>query len=500
MTKSLDQLRRDAKALAKQYDALDPAAHARAGAVAKARGAAPLKHADFLQVIANENGFVSWPKLVWASETVGLDRAAKQQRLKIALIHGQHWRVDQLLADTPDLADGVFDIEVALLRRGAVEAALADEPALATRVFGLRRPIVILAFSKHIHAAPEREADMLAIADALIASGADVNDGFVDPGAGPEPLSALYGAIGHAHNMALGRWLLDNGANPNDGESLYHATEIGHADGLRILLQHGADPSGTNALKRAMDFDSLEMVQILLDAGADPNEGHQGWGALHHAALRNVSAPVCRAVLAAGGDPAQVGQGITAYAAARVYGHLPLIGLLEPQALTPEETLLAQATTGVVPDGVYIDTAKLPSIYLDLVAEFAGDPVRLDHIKALIKLGLPWDKGAAMDVPPVQLAGWQGQPEMLRYFLSLSPDLGHINGYGGTLLSTIVHGSENNPERAERDYISCLEIALTEGVALPKRAAEFAGVPEVAAFLADWAEAHPGQVVEHGVV
>lgn len=499
MTKSLDQLRRDAKALARAYAALDATALTRAKGVAD-RADGPLKHADFLQVIANEQGFVSWPKLVWAAETVGLDHAAKQQKLRIALIHGQHWRVEQLLADTPDLADGAFDIEVALLRRDAVEAALAEDPTLATRVFGIRRPIVILSFSKHIHAAPEREADMLAIAAALVAHGADPSDGFVDPGAGPEPLSALYGAIGHANNMALGRWLLAHGANPNDGESLYHSTEVGHAEGLRMLLQHGADPTGTNALKRAMDFDSLEMVQMLLDAGADPNEGHDGWSALHHAALRNVSAPVCQAVLVAGADPAQIGRGISAYAAARVYGHQPLIELLDPLDLTPEEDLLAQATAGDVPDGLYIDPAKLPPIYLDLVGEFAGAPTRLDHIKALIKLGLPWDKGGAMDLPPVQLAGWQGQPEMLRYFLSLGPDLGHINGYGGTLLGTIVHGSENNPERADRDYIACLEIALNEGVALPKRAAEFAGVPEVAAFLEDWAKAHPGQVVEHGAV
>lgn len=499
MTKSLDQLRRDAKALARDYAALDTMALTRAKGVAD-RANGPLKHADFLQVIANEQGFVSWPKLVWAAETVGLDRAAKQQKLKIALIYGQHWRVEQLLADTPDLADGAFDIEVALLRRDAVETALAEDPALATRVFGLRRPIVILAFSKHIQAAPEREADMLAIAEALVTSGADVSDGFVDPGAGPEPLSALYGAIGHANNMALGRWLLEHGANPNDGESLYHATEIGHTQGLRMLLDHGADPKGTNALKRAMDFDSFEMVEMLLEAGADPNEGHEGWSTLHHASLRNVSAPVCKALLAAGANPAQVGQGITAYAAAKVYGHGPLIDLLEPQQLTPEEELLAQAASGEVPDNVFVDPDKLPPIYLDLVAEFSGDPARLDHIKALIKLGLPWDKGASMDVPPVQTAGWQGQPEMLRYFLSLGPDLGHINGFGGTLLSTIIHGSENNPERADRDYIACLEIALTEGVALPKRAAEFAGVPEVAAFLEDWAESHPGQVVEHGVV
>ena len=75
-----------------------------------------------------------------------------------------------------------------------------------------------------------------------------------------------------------------------------------------------------------------------------------------------------------------------------------------------------------------------------------------------------------------------------------------MNGYGGTLLSTIIHGSENCPERAQRDYLGCLERVLEHGVALPKRAIDLAGQPEVAAFLANWADQHPGQVVEHGIV
>ena len=114
---------------------------------------------------------------------------------------------------------------------------------------------------------PELEADMLVIAGALVENGADVNDGYAFPAGSDHRLSALYGAIGHANNMALGRWLLQHGADPNDGESLYHSVELGHHEGLRMLLQHGADPKGTNALLRAMDFDDIEAVRMLLAAG-----------------------------------------------------------------------------------------------------------------------------------------------------------------------------------------------------------------------------------------
>ena len=85
------------------------------------------------------------------------------------------------------------------------------------------------------------------------------------------------------------------------------------------------------------------------------------------------------------------------------------------------------------------------------------------------------------------------------YFLSLSPDLSHVNGYGGTLFSTILHGSENCPQRAERDHIACMRLALEHGAALPRGALSAIGEEDMIAFLADWAEARPGQVVEDGV-
>jgi ankyrin repeat protein len=99
-----------------------------------------------------------------------------------------------------------------------------------------------------------------------------VNDGYPSETGSPHMLSTLYGAIGHANNMTLGQWLLDHGADPNDNESLCHATELGHLDGLRMLLAAGADPKGTNALLRALDFNNRDMVALLLENGADADE------------------------------------------------------------------------------------------------------------------------------------------------------------------------------------------------------------------------------------
>ena len=124
----------------------------------------------------------------------------------------------------------------------------------------------------------------------------------------------------------------------------------------------------------------------------------------------------------------------------------------------------------------------------------------MDHLRALIQIGMPWDRPNSEGLTPVQIAGWQGQAGLMGYFLSLRPDLSHINGYGGTLFSTILHGASNNPERAKGDYVGCMRLALEAGVALPRKALKVAGPEELTAFLQDWAEAHPGQVVEHGIV
>ncbi|MXQ08455.1 hypothetical protein GQ651_11415 [Alphaproteobacteria bacterium GH1-50] len=505
--KSLDQLRRDAKALRRAYEAGDRYARARIEAHPPRDRRAVLKHADFLHVIAVENSFGSWPQLVWASETVGLDRAARQQRLKVAIAHGQNWVTERLLAETPDLADDLFGLQCALYDRASVEAALDENPSLATREFGPRRPIVHLAFSKYIHARPDLKADMLAIAEMLLANGADVNDGYAAETGSDHKFSALYGAIGHANNMELGRWLLENGADPNDGESLYHATELGHHDGLRMLLDAGADPNGTNALLRAMDFGDVEAVRMLLDAGALVDDTSGGKlpsviPALHQAARRMCGREMIELLLDAGADPVRRFEGMTPYAYARVFGNGDLAEALEHRghatSLSPVEERLARVADGAVLTGDWIDPETLPDACRNMIRMILHLPGKLPHVRRLVDSGMEFDRPDADGLTPVQVAGWEGLPDVLAYFLSLSPDMSHVNGFGGTLLTTIIHGSENAPDRKERDHLTCVEMVLREGVALPRRAPDLAGDKVIAAFLADWAEAHPGQVVDGG--
>lgn len=515
MKRSIDQLRRDAKALKKAHEAGDSDALLRVRNHRPRPEGTPLKHADYLHVIAREQNFASWPHLKLSADTVGMDRAARQQRLGLAIKNGQFWVVDAMLSADPDLPLGNIGLACCFYLRDEVERLLKDDAEAATRKAPMAPPLTILAQSKAIHLYPGREADMLAIADTLLRYGADVNAAVPAYEGNDHMLSTLYFAVGHADNMPLAKWLLEHGADPNDGESLYHATELGHHEGLRLLLAHGADPRGTNALLRAMDFHDTEAVKMLMEAGADVDEfngehvgGERPWvvPSLHQAARRMAPADLAELLLDAGASATRVFEGVTPYSMARVYGNAGLAKLLEERgaatSLNREETLLARAAEGRESPGEYIDPEKLPEAYRSLIRSILHLPSKdmIGHLKRLVELGIPYDMPDPEGLTPVQIAGWEGLPEIMAYLLSLKPDLGHINGYGGTLLTTILHGSENNPNRAGRDYISCLRFALEEGVALPRRAIELAGDQEIAEFLSDWAETHPGQVVEHGIV
>ncbi|MEM9756312.1 MAG: ankyrin repeat domain-containing protein [Pseudomonadota bacterium] len=512
MSDPLDRYRRQAKDLRRAHEAGEPRAIARLKNYPPRRDDQPLKHADYLHTIALENGWRTWPAMKLAVETQGLERAQKQVRLGQAMRNGTFWIVDQLFADTPDLTRGSLALQCGFFELEAVRAAIAEDPEAATRKHGFGPPLIHLCRSRMLKKYPEREAAMLAIASLLVEAGADVNGGvpvYVDS---DYDLPPLYFALGHADNMPLARWLLEHGATPNDGESLYHATELGHHDGIRLLLEHGADPKGTNALLRAMDFHDHAAVEMLLAHGAmadDYNDQHIAgeapWTlpALFQAARRMSDRQMVDLLVRGGASGDRMFEGATAYGYARVFGNPAVVAALEDAGpvpdLTAEEVLLSAAAEGADTNGKYIDPAKLPKAYQDLVRMLVWLPGKLGHVKRLIEIGVPWDKPDSEGLTPVQIAGWEGLPEAMGYMLSLSPDLSHVNGYGGTLLSTIVHGSENNPNRDGRDYVGCLRLALEEGVALPKAMPGRATEEDVAAFLAEWAEQHPGQVVDGGV-
>ncbi|MTH98359.1 ankyrin repeat domain-containing protein [Roseibium sp. RKSG952] len=494
---TLDGYRKNARALKKAYASAEPEALERAAR--QGISSASPKHADFLHVVAREAGFASWPKLKLALEIAGMSRPDCADRLRRALYFGQHWVTHKLLAEDPDLAQADFGLEVALYDLAAVRKAVDRDPRAATQLAGVRSPILHLAYSREIHRSPEKAADMLAIAELLVNHGANVNDGYRAASESDHTISALYGALCHADNPALGEWLLAQGANPDDNESLYHATELGHTDALKALLAHGASPSGTNALPRALDFDDIEKVRLLLQAGANPNEaaedhpsGHpmDTIPALHQAARRGASVDMVTLLLDFGADPSANWDGHTPYAMARIYGNDAVAGLLAergaPAHLDFNERILAACADGAAPPE-RLDLEALSAEDRGLLTKIAFQPGRLEHLKALVTAGLDPDARDDMGLPPLHVAGWNGLADEFRYFLGLQPDLAYRNKFGGDALDTIVHGAEFAPKRPGADHIACARMALKAGATLFPDYVSGCGEEEMAVFLEDWA-------------
>lgn len=496
----LESYKKAARRLRKSYVRNDPDAKARVTEhVSDQKG---LRYADFLHVIAREAGQESWPKLKFAIESSTMSHAQRAERLKVALYYGQHWVADRLLQDDPDLRNDNLGLQIALYDLAAVRAEVEANPELATDVVGIRSPILHLAYSKDIHRRPEKSSDMIAIAELLIRHGADVDEGYSPEPEGDYKLSALYGALCHADNFVLGKWLLEQGANPNDDESLYHSTELGHTKALELLLEHGAKPDGTNALPRALDFDNVEMVRLLLEAGADPNltvpdhpsgQPMNTIPSLHQAARRGCSVEIVELLLKFGADPEAVWDGHTPFAMAQIYGNQPVADYLAQrgygQKLDPNETILALCAQGRSSKD-RLDEPSLSDEDRGLLTRLAFIPGKLQQMQRLVSAGLDPDVTDEMGLPPLHVAGWNGLCEELAYFLSLGPDLTHKNDYGGDALDTVIHGSEFAPKRLEADHIGCARLLLEAGSVLHPEFISGCGNEEMAQFLEDWRDSN----------
>ncbi|KKJ78296.1 hypothetical protein WH95_03035 [Kiloniella litopenaei] len=505
-TPNIDTFKKQAKRLKKAYETGDHEAQNRVQKILYDKSS--LTHADFLFVIAREQGHESWPKFKFALETLAMNKEQKAERLRSALYHGHQWIIKKLLDEAPDLASYDLGLQIATYDIEAVRNALADTPGLATTPIKGRLPFHYLCFSHYIHQAPEKAGKMCDLAQLLLDRGADIDRG-MSPDFSPSEdnahtLSPLYGAIGHSNNMALAEWLLEKGANPDDNESLYHATELGHHEGLKLLLKHGATPKGTNALPRALDFKDLTAAQLLLDHGADPNEvakEHPSGQpvdtipALHQAARRQCGSDIAKLLLRYSADASYVWQGHTAYALALIHGNTDFADTLtkagHAHPLSHNEEILASCYTGHPKGKITEDLEDEDRL---LITQLITQPDRLDHVKSLVAAGLDINQKDAMGLSPLHAACWAGLPDQVAYLLEFNPDLEQLNNFGGNAFYTSLHGASNCPERKQRDHISCVRLLLKAGAKFNPQDIQNVGSESMAQFLESWLEDQPQAV------
>ena len=319
----LERARREAKALLAAARAGEPEARARIAAVP-----GELKLATAQLALARELGERSWPALVRRAE---LESATTRERAEAF--------VRAATSDRIDHADALLERDPAIARTLPAAALVLGEPVSVNPLLPLEPlgwlPLVYVAHSRYLGGA--RTDALVASAERLLDAGADPNGAYTHEEFGEQ--SALYGAAGIAHEPRLTRLLLDRGANPDDHESLYHATESRDTTCVRLLLEAGATVSGTNALAHALDREDMALVELLLEHGPPAGEP---WVerdvALSWAIFRNRSAPIVRLLVERGADleapDDHTGRKPYAHAVAR--GRADLVELLEGLGAAPD--------------------------------------------------------------------------------------------------------------------------------------------------------------------
>jgi ankyrin repeat protein len=239
-----------------------------------------------------------------------MDFATRIDTLIAAACNGDMATANALLEAEPDLGRGNF---YAACVTGEYEAAakyLEREPAMARTSGGPETmpPLLYLCYSRFL-ADPQRAEAMLRIATLLLDRGANPNAFFISPDDNETREAALYGAAGINRSPELTALLLARGADPNDGESLYHASEGSDHACLKLLLDAGPEPAWkAYCLGYKLWMEDLEGARLFLDRGTDPNIRAQagvlaGCAALHVALRRRRSAAIVELLLEGGADP-----------------------------------------------------------------------------------------------------------------------------------------------------------------------------------------------------
>jgi ankyrin repeat protein len=300
----LDTLRKEAKRWLKVLRTGDPAAR---GRLAAAWPKAPIEPAlrDVQHALALEYGCGSWIALKAALDDLAIDRGTHAERVDRLLRHGWDGVLSdarRILARYPEIARDSLFTAAASGDLDEVERRLAADPQGALKVGG-PRAWTALAYVTYSRL---DTINAVAIAQRLLAAGADPNFGF-DDGWGC-PFTVLTGAVrlgeggrpSHAQAAELIELLIAAGAKPFDVQALYNVSIVGedlveplywynllwrHCEAkgeldqwraaTEVSLGHGFGLSTLDyLLGNAVGSNHLARADWLLDRGADPDTLH----------------------------------------------------------------------------------------------------------------------------------------------------------------------------------------------------------------------------------
>ncbi|WP_072396912.1 ankyrin repeat domain-containing protein [Hyphomicrobium sp. CS1GBMeth3] len=510
---NLDQLKKQAKDLLAAYRRGEPEAFARfrnslpaASAKDDAAMAAALglRLHDAQSCVAREYGFASWADLasfVLARQAHARDPATAILNLLRLIYAGDiaggtnRARPEvavRILNERPDLIGGDPYLACAVGDDAVVERVTRRDPDWVNRPGGplALPPLVAVAHSSLLRL-PAYRGRLHATATFLLDAGADPNQSVPNRWAAspheanPEqPLSALYGAAGQNHDPDLTRLLLDRGANPDDGESLYHSLD--NPACTRLLLEAGARIAGTNALYRSLDLSDVEPLKLLLAYGGDANEPAPGsptsdWGTpLLWAIRRRRSAEHIAALLAYGANPsAKTPRGESAYVLALQFGLPDVADLLRQAGAHGAELSSETEFVAACARGNEAAARRLLSARPDMIAALSDDHIRLlpelaaqgsnDAVRVMVRLGWPISaRGGDWDASALNHAVFRGDAELARFLLEYGASWTEPHGFGDNVCGTLSWASCNEPVNGG-DWLACAEVLRAHGLPSARR-------------------------------
>lgn len=505
----IGHLKKQAKELLALYRSHDPAALARfRDALPAAAGKNPVTIAalglrlhDAQSCVAREHGFASWADL----QGFVLARRAQADDPARAVLHwlrlvyagdiagGNHRArpavAARMLEDDPALPGSDPWLACAIGDEAALRRATAQDPGWIHRAGGpLNLPPLVAVTHSGLLRLPGFRDRLRACASYLLEAGADANQSAGNrwPPASlaapsdTERLSALYGAAGQNHDPVLTQQLLGAGADPNDGESLYHSLEQPAC--TRLLLQAGARVTGSNALYRELDFDDAATLRLLLANGGDANEPAPGppssdWGTPLLWAIRRRRSPAhIEALLAAGADPAAtLPDGTPARLVALRFGLTEVARLLEAAVgdstplLPPDEAFVAACARADEAAARQIRAqhpgliATLGDARLKLLPELAAQGCG-GAVKTMVALGWPLEvRGGDIDGSALNQAVFRGDAALARFLLEHGADWRTLHGFDDDARGTLSWASLNEPEPGG-DWLGCAQALVAHGM------------------------------------
>jgi ankyrin repeat protein len=515
---AVDQLRQQAKQLLKQARAADAVVIGklrellpRLVSQSDADVAASIQLADVQHAVARKLGHDSWATLKAFYETLDPVHAEAARFLK-ALREDDTAGALRVLDRSPAVARYSIHTASALADVDTVQAMLAASPSLAnTPSPGDAVVPLIYAVYEDIKRARGVSAEAhCAVVRALLDAGADPNSSVALPDVS-DRISALFFPC-NAGNVPVARLLLERGANPTDGEALYHGAQQGHIACLELLVEFGAD------LHRGPDVygntplhflaahtpdnritpQAMRGLHWLLAHGADPRipstgtyvtEPQRGETPLHRAAAVGHDVAGLRALVEHGAPlDAARDDGLTAYRLAVRGGHEAQATYLAQagasEVLEPVDELMAACASGRAVDAQRVVEAH-PGILATLgpserdALGLAVTRNDLETVRLMARLGWPLTQEGEWGGTPLHWAAWHGRTDMVRVLLDAGAPVNvRDNRYGSSPIAWCAHGSRFCDRANDEDYPAIVHLLIDAGATRPESYNQWNESPE----------------------